>query len=185
MEGLWQKLQDEVSSFNCSTEEKRRIYNDLLTKDKRGVAEVADNNKKIQKLLEDMAKLKEALTELGLDEDKRLSGLRAERDELTKELHATRRAVSVDYRNREEMGLRKLAAQTDQVEKVGFISAPFKVYPFQQAFYSLCSTILVLGPSVSSPRANDADFRELHQVRDGGGRHGGVSHRHLRRCHGR
>ena len=119
MEGLWQKLQDEVSSFNSSTEEKRRIYNDLLTKDKRGVAEVADNNKKIQKLLEDMAKLKEALTELGFDEDKRLSGLRAERDELTKELHATRRAVSVDYRNREEMGLRKLAAQTDKVEKVG------------------------------------------------------------------
>ena len=32
-------------------EEKRRIYNDLLAKDKKGVAEVAENNKKIQKLM--------------------------------------------------------------------------------------------------------------------------------------
>ena len=118
MESLWHKLQEEVSSFNSATEEKRRIYNDLLAKDKRGVADVAENNKKIQKLLEDVSKLKEALSELGDMEDKRLSGLRVERDELTKDLHSTRRAVSVDYRNREELGLRKLAVQTDQVEKV-------------------------------------------------------------------
>ena len=122
MESLWHKLQDEVSSFNSATEEKRRIYNDLLSKDKRGVAEVADNNRKIQKLMEDVSKLKEALAELGDVEEKRLSGLRIERDELTKELHSTRRAVSVDYRNREELGLRKLALQTDQVEKVHAIT---------------------------------------------------------------
>ena len=47
-----------------------------------------------------------------------MSGLRAEKDELTKELHSTRRIVSVDFRNREEMGLRKLAAEAHNVEKV-------------------------------------------------------------------
>ena len=51
MDSLWHKLQEEVVSFKSATEEKRRIYNDLLTKDKKGVAEVADNNKKIQKLM--------------------------------------------------------------------------------------------------------------------------------------
>ena len=51
MDSLWHKLQEEVVSFKSATEEKRRIYNDLLAKDKKGVAEVADNNKKIQKLM--------------------------------------------------------------------------------------------------------------------------------------
>ena len=118
MESLWHKLQEEVSTFKTSTEEKRRVYNELLAKDKRGVAEVAENNKKIQKLLDDVGRLKETLAELGDVEEKRLSGLRAERDVLTRELHSTRRAVSVDYRNKEEVGLRKLAVQTDQVEKL-------------------------------------------------------------------
>ena len=51
MDSLWHKLQEEVVSFKSATEEKRRIYNDLLAKDKKGVAEVAENNKKIQKLM--------------------------------------------------------------------------------------------------------------------------------------
>ena len=58
------------------------------------------------------------MAEAGQDEERRLSGLRAEKDELTKELHSTRRIVSVDFRNREEMGLRKLAAEAHNVEKV-------------------------------------------------------------------
>ena len=60
------------------------------------------------------------MAEAGQDEERRLSGLRAEKDELTKELHSTRRIVSVDFRNREEMGLRKLAAESHYVEKVNF-----------------------------------------------------------------
>ena len=51
MDALWHKLQEEVVSFKTATEEKRRIYNELLAKDKKGVAEVAENNKKIQKLM--------------------------------------------------------------------------------------------------------------------------------------
>ena len=51
MDSLWHKLQEEVVSFKSATEEKRRIYNDLLAKDKKGVAEVAENNKRIQKLM--------------------------------------------------------------------------------------------------------------------------------------
>ena len=51
MDSLWHKLQEEVVSFKSATEEKRRIYNDLLAKDEKGVAEVAENNKKIQKLM--------------------------------------------------------------------------------------------------------------------------------------
>ena len=47
-----------------------------------------------------------------------MSGLRIESDKLTKELHNTRRAVSVEYRNKEETGLKKLAVQTDMVQKV-------------------------------------------------------------------
>ena len=62
MESLWQKLQDEVNAFNNATREKRHIYNELLSKDKKGVSEVAENNKRIQKLMDDVGKLKEALT---------------------------------------------------------------------------------------------------------------------------
>ena len=62
------------------------------------MSEVAENNTKIQKLMEDVSKLKETLTELGDSEEKRLSGLRQEREDLTKELHDTRRVVSIDFR---------------------------------------------------------------------------------------
>ena len=51
MDSLWHKLQEEVVSFKSATEEKRRNYNELLAKDKKGVAEVAENNKRIQKLM--------------------------------------------------------------------------------------------------------------------------------------
>ena len=67
---------------------------------------------------EDVGRLKETLADLGDTEEKRLSGLRIESDSLTKDLHNTRRAVSVEYRNKEEIGLRKLAVQTDTVQKV-------------------------------------------------------------------
>ena len=98
MDSYWRKLQKMVLEFKTDTEEKRRTYNELLSKDKKGVAEVAENNTKIQKLMEDVGKLKETLTELGDSEEKRLSGLRQEREDLTKELHDTRRVVSIDFR---------------------------------------------------------------------------------------
>jgi len=40
-----------VNEFKSNTEEKRRIYNELLAKDKKGVSEIAENNKKILKLM--------------------------------------------------------------------------------------------------------------------------------------
>ena len=40
-----------MNDFKSSTEEKRRMYNELLAKDKKGVAEIAENNKKILKLM--------------------------------------------------------------------------------------------------------------------------------------
>ena len=45
------KYTQEISDpdFKTGTEEKRRQYNQLLSKDKIGVAEVAENNKKIEK----------------------------------------------------------------------------------------------------------------------------------------
>jgi hypothetical protein len=46
------KLQVQVNEFKSNTEEKRRLYNDLLAKDKKGVGEIAENNKKITKLME-------------------------------------------------------------------------------------------------------------------------------------
>jgi hypothetical protein len=40
-----------VNDFKTETEEKRRMYNELLAKDKKGVGEIAENNAKIQKLM--------------------------------------------------------------------------------------------------------------------------------------
>jgi hypothetical protein len=68
-------------------------------------------------LQEDVGKLKETLSELGDIEDKRLSGLRTEREDLTRELHSTRRAVSIDFRNREQKRLQKLAVYTEELER--------------------------------------------------------------------
>ena len=51
MDNMWRKLQKIVLDFQSDTEEKRRNYNELLNKDKKGVAEVAENNKKIQRLM--------------------------------------------------------------------------------------------------------------------------------------
>ena len=66
---------------------------------------------------EDVGKLKETLSELGDTEEKRLSGLRVEREELSKELHSTRRSVSIEFRNREQKKMQKLAVHTDLLQK--------------------------------------------------------------------
>jgi hypothetical protein len=50
MDNMWRQLQDMVMEFKSGTEEKRRNYNELLSKDKKGVAEVAENNRRIQRL---------------------------------------------------------------------------------------------------------------------------------------
>ena len=49
-EGLWQQLQSILKQYKVSTEEKRRVYQELMAKDKKGLAEVVENNKKIAKL---------------------------------------------------------------------------------------------------------------------------------------
>ncbi len=41
-----------MNDFKSNTEEKRRMYNELLAKDKKGVGEIAENNIKINKLME-------------------------------------------------------------------------------------------------------------------------------------
>ena len=51
LELLWSRLQKSSNSFKTVTEEKRRMYGELLGKDKKGVAEVVENNKKISKLM--------------------------------------------------------------------------------------------------------------------------------------
>ena len=47
---LWLKLQHIAKEHKETTEEKRRIYQELMQKDKKGLAEVVENNKKILKL---------------------------------------------------------------------------------------------------------------------------------------
>ena len=43
MDNFWRRLQKMVMDFKTDTEEKRRNYNELLSKDKKGVAEVAES----------------------------------------------------------------------------------------------------------------------------------------------
>ena len=50
MDQLWRKLQNDAIGYQNGTEEKRRIYSELLVKDNRGVAEVQENSLKIAKL---------------------------------------------------------------------------------------------------------------------------------------
>jgi hypothetical protein len=51
LETLWFRLQKSVHAHKTVTEEKRRLYQELLGKDKKGFLEVFENNKKITKLL--------------------------------------------------------------------------------------------------------------------------------------
>ena len=48
-----------VLKFKIGYEEKRRTCYELLSKDKKGVAKVTENKTQMQKLMEDVEKLKE------------------------------------------------------------------------------------------------------------------------------
>ena len=50
MDGLWQQLQSHISQYRDATADKRRTYNELLAKDKKGVAELESNNHKLIRL---------------------------------------------------------------------------------------------------------------------------------------
>lgn len=50
IEGLWRKLHAEAQSHRANTEEKRRVYQEFMSRDKKGLAEVVDNNRRILKL---------------------------------------------------------------------------------------------------------------------------------------
>lgn len=55
------------------------MYQELMVKDKKGLAEVVENNKRITKLTEDAQKLRDTLSDMADLEDRRLSHLRRER----------------------------------------------------------------------------------------------------------
>ncbi len=51
MENLWVQLHDSAKGHRSATEEKRRVYQELRRRDKTGLAEVLENNKKLLKLM--------------------------------------------------------------------------------------------------------------------------------------
>ena len=58
MDSLWSTLQDHIGQYRDATADKRRTYNELLAKDKKGVAELSNNNNKLVRLQEEISDFK-------------------------------------------------------------------------------------------------------------------------------
>ena len=117
MDGLWQQLQSHISQYRDATADKRRTYNELLAKDKKGVAELESNNHKLIRLQEEIADFKRKVSEGGADVGPEMEAMRKEKEALTAQLHEVRRRVSVVYRNHEHAKLRRLAVESHQILK--------------------------------------------------------------------
>ena len=117
VELLWRQLQNHLSEYAESTHDKRRTYSELLAKDKKGVTEVAENNKKIQSLTNQITDLKQRINEGGTDVGAETVALRRERDEATEQLHIVRRRVSVVFRNHEHEKLKRVAVDSSNMLK--------------------------------------------------------------------
>ena len=117
MDGLWQQLQTHISQYRDATADKRRTYNELLAKDKKGVAELESNNHKLIRLQEEIADFKRKFSEGGADVGPEMEAMRKEKEALTAQLHEVRRRVSVVYRNHEHAKLRRLAVESHQILK--------------------------------------------------------------------
>lgn len=118
MDGLWMTLQDHIGQYRDATADKRRTYNELLTKDKKGVAELSSNNNKLVRLQEEISDFKKKVNEGGADVGPEMDQLRKERETLTGQLHETRRRVSIVYRNREHDKLKRLAVESHDILKI-------------------------------------------------------------------
>lgn len=93
----------------------RRTYNELLAKDKKGVAELDSNNHKLVRLQEEISDFKRKVSEGGADVGPEMEAMRKEKEALTSQLHEVRRRVSVVYRNHEHAKLRRLAVESHQI----------------------------------------------------------------------
>ncbi|TRY66967.1 hypothetical protein TCAL_04372, partial [Tigriopus californicus] len=113
MVALWMEMRKQVSQSFVNSEEKKRLYNELIARDKTGVAEVQNNNQIIVKLNETASKVKNSLTRASEAQTSRLSGLSQEYETLKSRLFEARNNVS---RRRDDIEQRKLSTLACQIE---------------------------------------------------------------------
>ncbi|CAB4059961.1 unnamed protein product [Lepeophtheirus salmonis] len=117
IENLMRKIRQQVNSHQKATEDKRRLYDYLLAKDKKDIEEVAENHMKIQKLTNEVNRLKQKFQGLGEFENKKLLNLRQEKEELMSSLFKSRKEIGIINRNVEENKLKKFVVMLNTLKE--------------------------------------------------------------------
>ncbi|KAJ1514403.1 Dynein regulatory complex subunit 2 [Coelomomyces lativittatus] len=116
IEDLWRQFQTALANYNATTEERKRQFEELKAKDEQAAQTIEQQLKKISKLSEMIAGLKQKLTAIGKESDWKLMQLKANKEKVVHDFQILKRKMN-GYREEEKKKLIELTSLTIKASK--------------------------------------------------------------------
>ncbi|TPX34313.1 hypothetical protein SmJEL517_g03012 [Synchytrium microbalum] len=116
VEDLWRQFQSALNSYNSATEERKKQFEELKAKDMRNAREIDFQMRKLAKLQESIASLKQKHTHIIHTHESQLSGLRETREKISTQFQTMKLSMSLS-REREKRRLADLSVMSNKTIK--------------------------------------------------------------------
>jgi len=114
VEDLWRQFQTALSQYNLSTEERKKQFEELKSKDQKNAKEIESQMKRLVKLQENIAHLKAKLANNAKDYEERNRALREEKEAIQTHFQAMKRRMNT-FREEERRKLTELTVSSAKV----------------------------------------------------------------------
>eukprot|EP00842_Homolaphlyctis_polyrhiza_P000154 jgi/Hompol1/1139/HPOL_001068-RA len=117
VEDLWRQFQAALNQYNSSTEERKRLFEELKQKDQKNAKEIEQQMKKLVKLQESIAHLKTRLSNNSKEYEERNKTLREEKEAIQTQFQALKKRMNA-FREQQRQRLTELTILSNNVLKV-------------------------------------------------------------------
>ncbi|KAJ3177286.1 Dynein regulatory complex subunit 2 [Geranomyces variabilis] len=116
VEDLWRQFQAALNQYNASTEERKKQFEELKSKDSKNAKEIEQQMRKLVKLQETIAHIKSRLSSNSKEYEERNRALRQEKDAIQSHFQSLKRRMNT-FRDRERRKLTELTIVSNKAIK--------------------------------------------------------------------
>lgn len=116
VEDLWRQFQSALNAYNTSTDERKRAFEDLKTKDQKNAREIEQQMKKLVKLQENIALLKTKLGGHTKDFEEKNKSVREDKEGIQRKFQDLKKQMN-SFRDKQRDRLTDLASMSNNVLK--------------------------------------------------------------------
>ena len=116
LDDLWRQFHSALNAYNSSTEERKKAFEELKTKDQKNAKEIEQQMKKLVKLQENIAHLKTKLGTATKDFEEKNKSLKEEKEGIQVQFQELKKKMNT-FREKEKQRLTELAMMSNNVLK--------------------------------------------------------------------